>query len=596
MSDSEPEEENLSSRNGHEWFARMSKDPEGLVSGWMKGLERFFLQQPWEDTEKAAIQILRQMREVGKRKGYIEVLQPFIHTSGLAKMILWVSKQSMDFNHHSEFMQSSFRKYQWRESLLLSLANLSQGFSMKDTKTILKEMEELINQTTRTSQMRINPRKLLELISDRNMIPMAVKPHSIFFLSSEDNFIAACFDWLIWSVEQTKDMDDVKRMYSAICRLDENVWSTWNLSPTIKDILSLSKMLRNARKNWKVKAHRNRNRNRDPSNGECKTCMHLDDSHKCIQYLQVQESGLDYVLKNHMIIPEEGDAMNPKMSANEMEGRREKSVPLTYLDMEPIKFNKEIYDLCGQFAVHLVDPRTGEEVSGVVFGLLDGEEIERLAINQKKLKNLTTKLKRRKAFLDWNHGEMRPIGSRQPSGGRAGDGYSPYPATTVITQEDVHTLFNHALDIECILSKLHPHASSVIHEMEDLGREVNVLGQYGVTGYHCWNYIAPQHMDKDAAWTISYQLFKEKCHEDEFNFCLSHWGKVLETKANCAWWFKGEHLHGTVAPRASTVKTGNHLSQGIGITIPSRTVDMARKYMQARWSWKTLCEHWGAEL
>lgn len=48
MSDSEPEEENLSSRNGHEWFARMSKDPEGLVSGWMKGLERFFLQQPWE--------------------------------------------------------------------------------------------------------------------------------------------------------------------------------------------------------------------------------------------------------------------------------------------------------------------------------------------------------------------------------------------------------------------------------------------------------------------------------------------------------------------------------------------------------------------
>lgn len=192
----------------------------------------------------------------------------------------------------------------------------------------------------------------------------------------------------------------------------------------------------------------------------------------------------------------------------------------------------------------------------MVFHLLDDQEIQQMSENQAKIKKLTTKLKRRKAFSDWDHGEMRPIGSRQPSGGRAGDGYSPYPATMVITQDDIHALFGYAMvglcfthtfreklgiltitlqDIECILSKLEPHASSVVHEMENLGLEANVLGHYGVTAYHCWNYIAPQHFDKDATWTISYQLFKKNCMQDEFNFCFSHWGKLLETRENCAW-------------------------------------------------------------
>lgn len=84
------------------------------------------------------------------------------------------------------------------------------------------------------------------------------------------------------------------------------------------------------------------------------------------------------------------------------------------------------------------------QVAGVVFNCLDNDEIRQLEINQAKIKILTTKLKRRDAFSDWNSGEMRAIGSRQPSGGRAGDGYAPYPSTKVLNQEDIHTLFEHA--------------------------------------------------------------------------------------------------------------------------------------------------------
>ena len=84
------------------------------------------------------------------------------------------------------------------------------------------------------------------------------------------------------------------------------------------------------------------------------------------------------------------------------------------------------------------------QVSGIVFNLLQDEEICRLSENQAKIKKLMTKLKRRQAFSDWDYGEMRPLGSRQPSGGRPGDGYSPYPSTIILTPEDVHTLFGYA--------------------------------------------------------------------------------------------------------------------------------------------------------
>ena len=193
-------------------------------------------------------------------------------------------------------------------------------------------------------------------------------------------------------------------------------------------------------------------------------------------------------------------------------------------------------------------------MGGVVFNLLDAGEIQRLAENQAKIKILTTKLKRRKALAYWGYGEMRPVGSRQPPGGRPGDGYAPYPGSTVLTPEDIETLFGYALvrllsqrffwernriimlqDIECVLARLEPHAPSVVRGMKDLGLQASVLGCYGITAYHCWNYIAPQHLDKDAAWTISYQLYKKGCLPDEFNFCFSQWGKLLETMENCVW-------------------------------------------------------------
>ena len=75
--------------------------------------------------------------------------------------------------------------------------------------------------------------------------------------------------------------------------------------------------------------------------------------------------------------------------------------------------------------------------------------MEKLSQSQAKIKTLARKLKRRKAFVDWDYGQMRALGSRQPPGGRPGDGYASYPASEVLTLEDIRALFAHALVSLC---------------------------------------------------------------------------------------------------------------------------------------------------
>lgn len=101
-------------------------------------------------------------------------------------------------------MQDSFRKHQWRETLLLSLATLTQGFKLSTTKEILDEMETQMESAEQTEKSWITMAKeLLAHISDRNLIPITIKPHSIFFLCSEQNFVGACFDWILPSTSES---------------------------------------------------------------------------------------------------------------------------------------------------------------------------------------------------------------------------------------------------------------------------------------------------------------------------------------------------------------------------------------------------------
>lgn len=264
-------------------------------------------------------------------------ISTYIHlqTSGLADLLLFVAKPSMEITQESEFLQSSFRTYQWREALLLSLARLTQGYNLKDFEEIRKETH--VSKYPSTSGSTVLPLKFLTWISERKMVPMINKPHSFFFLCSEDNFRSACFDWIFWSFSNTQEMlvsagffahtgaqailkfgpGDCKNVYSSICRLSEETWSKWPISPETKDLLKFSAGLRADRKRWKTLAYQNRNRNRNQLAPGCLICGSLEASQRCIQNVIVYESDLNNTLENKLIIPTTNDVIelvSPKIS------------------------------------------------------------------------------------------------------------------------------------------------------------------------------------------------------------------------------------------------------------------------------------------
>lgn len=248
------------------------------------------------------------------------------------------------------------------------------------------------------------------------------------------------------------------------------------------------------------------------------------------------------------------------------------TVALPDLNLRRLEFNSSTYTRCGQFVILLEEESTKEQVqswflnyqiwkpswqehqvAGIPFNLLTPHEASQLEENQRKLKSLMT-LSRGRIFSSWDYGEMRPIGSRLGTGGRPGDGYSPYPSLMVTSIEDIKMLFSHVSvspcvvcgfqryhtltlwqDLECILAKIEPYAPHVTKELKMLGKQANSLGTYGMTAYHCRNYIVPHHYDQDATWTVSYQLKKEHCRIHEFGFSFAHWGCYLETVSNCVW-------------------------------------------------------------
>lgn len=81
------------------------------------------------------------------------------------------------------------------------------------------------------------------------------------------------------------------------------------------------------------------------------------------------------------------------------------------------------------------------------------------------------------------------------------------------------------------IAPIHPHAAK---ELRQLSSEVNSLGGIGVTAYYCWNFVAPQHVDRDATWTIALQTCKE-APADEFNFVMMDLGCYVETAENALW-------------------------------------------------------------
>lgn len=108
----------------------------------------------------------------------------------LAKMILFITAPSMKISKSSDALAHTFPMYQWREALFLCLQNFILEVTLINPEAILEAQKNIQCN---------NMMKFLQLISEHKIISISKKPHSTFFLSSENIFTSTCFDWLLAS-------------------------------------------------------------------------------------------------------------------------------------------------------------------------------------------------------------------------------------------------------------------------------------------------------------------------------------------------------------------------------------------------------------
>lgn len=214
-------------------------------------------------------------------------------------------------------------------------------------------------------------------------------------------------------------------------------------------------------------------------------------------------------------------------------------------------------------------PAEVSKVGGVQFEAFSRRTLGKLIDNHRRVK--VRAIRRREAMEAWAYGTITGGGSRQPTGGRQGDGYGPYACHRGDTPDDIKALFRHA--VVCSEASL-PSCSVLLTQTQDTDilveagtsiykdmqsqiswttaeASVNRFGRYGLSTFYCHNYISPVHTDSDigkqdllSGCSLAnalgglypcMQLTKTNCGPQDYNFAYVRWGMVIQTQPNTVW-------------------------------------------------------------
>ncbi|KAJ6625544.1 hypothetical protein B0H10DRAFT_1942445 [Mycena sp. CBHHK59/15] len=320
----------------------------------------------------------------------------------------------------------------------------------------------------------------------------------------------------------------------------------------------------------------------------CPRCANSSDEDKCIRKIYVERRNCKY-LKGAAItcVPPE-DRLKPKPLPKRRKGSKGSKVarwplvkyyhPFHDLEMQLVEPRPHVQALCGKDIVRFVyrDPEKGfkekifflshgSKVGGVRYKALSQDTLHLLQNNHRLIQ--VRAVRRRKEMEAWAYGTMTPSGSRQPMGGRKGDGYGPYPDHKGDTPDDIKALFRHALDTDILIevgSTIYPDLKKEVHALTEKA-ELNHLGSLGLSTFACTNYISAGHDDKDISLEDLLAHFKslfldsitpkpsanseeykggyypciqeEKtdCCPEDYNFAMLEWGIVIKTETNTVW-------------------------------------------------------------
>ncbi|KAJ7439729.1 hypothetical protein B0H11DRAFT_2253636 [Mycena galericulata] len=341
-----------------------------------------------------------------------------------------------------------------------------------------------------------------------------------------------------------------------------------------------------------------KNPGRSPLHGKCPHCSGRPMEQQCVRRMSVQSRNCKDLLGSALTCASVGDRLKPKPLRKRKKGsatvpKRRTRIryfdPLKDLNMTLVQHRPEVYRRCGQDIVVFVWERPGgkfKTVGGVRFKAFSEEILAQLIDNHRRVE--VRAIRRRAEMEAWAYGTMTGGGSRQPAGGRQGDGYGPYACHRGDTPDDIKALFRLATDADILVEAgdsifpgLKPQLAWTTAEAH-----VNRLGRYGLSLFNCHNYISSTHEDPDIGQEDLLsgnspstcigglypcaQLVKENCGPHDYNFAYARWGMVVQTQPNTVWVFNGRHAHGTVMPSQSAVNQ-NATSAGIHPTARARS-------------------------
>ncbi|KAL0578032.1 hypothetical protein V5O48_003937 [Marasmius crinis-equi] len=548
-----------------------------LVLHWASLVKIFLLGWTWKDKpdvfrrlEDASILMIREMRATASRTALPDAFRSYLKSSGLGRRIITYLRDSLRLEKRDWF-DVSYRKYRWTESVAAVLAEWCRttGICRRPIAHPFKRNE--------LGHPGFQPLNTLLLLLDE-LLPFVARPESVFFLSTKDTFeffLRSIVVPFVWKNRSDRNLVIPrlcsKTLYQHLIRhVRDHQLSGLAVSPlfrivvlhaiTVKDTLrSIAKHQRAGRCNCNDDT---------PFETHCKRTLWVD--RKTATYLSKLRNKVLRDFEDCSDVPlENGGRSVPSyyLSPNELSS-----------EFHHVRPRPDVFVRCGRDITIFKDCETGREVGGVSYGGL-GDYLLKLREHHAHIVSSNRQTMNR--GMD-DGGTMVGVGNRLGAGGRPADTYSMY-ASTVVEPGDPLTTAIRVQDTGCdasaVMEVLKSGSSVTYRNISSTARDAHTrhLGTQGVSGVYCSNYIAPQHNDRDASFTVAAQVTKRAPSSSHFSFVYSEWGIVIQTQDDTIFWFDSDALHGTLTCKRSDLISGASVSDGVGFMVRTRDAEFARK-------------------
>ncbi|KAL0573650.1 hypothetical protein V5O48_008306 [Marasmius crinis-equi] len=548
-----------------------------LVLHWASIVKSFLLESRWKNNlemfrylEDACILMIREMRATASRSALPEAFRAYLKSSGLGRRIIRYLRHSLNLEKR-EWFDVSYRKYRWTESVAAVLADWCRSTGIARPPMLHPYKR---NSLGHPGFQALN--SILLLLDE--LLPFIARPELVFFLSAKGTF-----EFFLRSIVVPYVLKNRSDRYLVLPRLCSKTLYQ-HLIGHIRAHrlrgLTVSSLFQTIVLHAITVKDTIRRIERGYHSGSCDCTANTPFEIHCKRTLWVDRKTATYLSRlRGKVLRDFEDGLDVPLDNG---GH---SVPSYYLSPDElssefirIQHRPTVFASCGRDITIFKDRETRREVGGVSYGGL-GDYLPRLRDHHQHI--VTSNRQTMKRGMD-DGGIMVGVGNRLGAGGRPGDTYSMY-ASTVIDPDDPLTtavrVQDTGSDASAVMEVLKLGSSAAHHNIAHAAQEARTrhLGTQGVSGVYCSNYIAPQHNDRDASFTVAAQVTKCSPSPSHFSFVYSEWGIVIQTREDTVFWFDSDALHGTLSCKRSDLVAGASVSDGVGFMVRTRDADFARK-------------------